>query len=52
MSRALCPKCGFPPTRHNSQEELIEHLVECQMFISYVKHLTETRKVRKGSRRK
>jgi len=50
MSRALCPKCGKLPTHHKSHDKLIEHLVECDMFIRYTKHLTENRK--KGKRKK
>ena len=49
MSRALCPKCGKLPTRHKSKDELIEHLVECNMFLNYTKHLLD--KKRKGSKK-
>ena len=38
MTRMLCPKCGESPSKH-TDEGLLDHLIECNMFINYVKSL-------------
>jgi len=40
MTRVVCPICKLPPSRH-SKSKLIEHAVDCNTFVTYVKYMNE-----------